>query len=60
MSDYTVSKDKQQRARYINRHKKNENWTVCDTAGSLARFVLWNKETKQASIDDYKKRFKLK
>jgi len=60
MDDYTLTKDKQQRTRYLTRHQKNENWTVCDTAGSLSRWILWNKETKQASIDDYKKRFKLK
>ena len=60
MDDYSKTKDKQQKMRYLTRHQKNENWTVCDTAGSLARWILWNKETKQASIDDYKKRFGLK
>ena len=60
MDDYTISKDKEQKKRYLTRHKKNENWMICNTAGSLSRWILWNKESKQASISDYKKRFKLK
>jgi len=60
MDDFTKTKDKQQKERYLTRHKKNENWMICNTAGSLSRWILWNKESKQASISDYKKRFKLK
>lgn len=60
MDDFTITKDKQQKERYLTRHKKNENWSVCDSAGSLSRWILWNKESKQASISDYKKRFGLK
>jgi len=29
--DYTTSKDKEQRSRYLLRHKKNENWNVPDS-----------------------------
>jgi hypothetical protein len=60
MDDYTITKDKQQKKRYISRHQNRENWNVPDTAGSLARWVLWNKETRGASIIDYKNRFNLK
>jgi len=60
MDDYTITKDKQQKKRYISRHQNRENWNVPDTAGSLARWVLWNKETRGASIIDYKRRFNLK
>ena len=58
--DYTRTRDKAQRSRYISRHRRNERWTVADTAGSLSRYILWNKETKRASIIDYKTRFNLK
>ena len=60
-SDYTtIHKDPEKRKkRYIARHKKREDWTKPDNSGSLARFVLWNKPTLKASIQDYKRRFKL-
>ena len=58
--DYTKTKDKAQKERYIARHSRRENWDVPDNAGSLARWVLWNKESKAASINDYKSKFNLK
>ena len=58
--DYTITKDKAQRARYIKRHRKNENWNNPVSAGALSRWILWEKESKAASITDYKKRFKFK
>ena len=60
MSDYTIHKDKDRMGRYLNRHRKRENWEQCDTAGALSRWVLWNKPSLQGSIKDYKKKFKLK
>lgn len=59
-SDYTIHKDDERKKRYINRHKKNENWNDPMTAGTLSKYILWNKPTLQASINDYKKRFNLK
>ena len=58
-SDYTITGDKQQRARYLKRHEKNENWNDPLTAGALSRWILWNLPTLKASINDFKKRFKL-
>ena len=58
--DYTRTRDKAQRARYISRHRRNENWSVPDTAGSLSRWILWHRETKSASISAFKRRFNLK
>ena len=58
--DYTRTRDKAQRARYISRHRRNENWSVPDTAGSLSRWILWHKETRGASISAFKRRFNLK
>ncbi len=60
MADYTKTKNKEQRERYLNRHRKRENWNAPMTAGALSRWILWNKETKAASISAYKNRFKLK
>ena len=60
MADYTKTKDKAQKKRYLDRHRKRENWNSPMTAGALSRWVLWNKETREASIKDYKKRFNLK
>ena len=60
MADYPKTKDKAQKKRYLDRHRKRENWNSPMTAGALSRWVLWNKETRAASIADYKRRFKLK
>ncbi len=60
MSDFTIHKDKERKQRYLDRHRKRENWDSYMTAGSLSRYILWNKPTLKASIADYKKRFKLK
>ena len=60
MSDFTIHKDKERKERYLDRHRKRENWDSFMTAGSLSRYLLWNKPTLKASIADYKKRFKLK
>lgn len=60
MEDYTKTKNKEQRKRYLDRHRKRENWDAPMTAGALSRWILWDKETKAASITSYKKRFSLK
>ena len=57
MSDYTKHKDPARKQRYMNRHKANEHWSKPMTAGSLSRYILWNKPSLKASITDYKKRF---
>ena len=57
MSDFTIHKDEQRKLRYINRHKKNENWNDKNTAGFWSRWLLWNLPTINASYNDIKKRF---
>jgi hypothetical protein len=42
-----------------NLNKVNENFNDPLTAGSLARWINWNKTTLSASIADFKKRFNL-
>ena len=44
---------------YIARHKVNENWNDYMSAGSLSRWILWNKRTLAQSISSYKKKFNL-
>lgn len=51
--------DKERKKRYLSRHKSRENWNSPKTAGSLSRWILWNKDTLRKSITDYKKRFKM-
>lgn len=57
MSDFTIHKDEKRKLRYINRHKKNENWNDKNTAGFWSRWLLWNLPTINASYNDIKKRF---
>ena len=60
MDDYTRTKDKEQKSRYISRHRRRENWNDPTSAGSLSRWVLWNLTSRSASIISYKKRFGFK
>tara|TARA_R110002153_G_scaffold211965_1_gene364527 strand:- start:29 stop:328 length:300 start_codon:yes stop_codon:yes gene_type:complete len=60
MSDFTIHKDPKRKENYLARHKVRENWKVPDTAGSLSRWILWNKPSLKESLKDYKNRFKLK
>lgn len=59
MSDFTKHRDPKRKQRYINRHKKRENWNDFMSAGSLSRYILWGETTLKKSIDEYKKKFKL-
>jgi hypothetical protein len=44
-SDYTKHKDSDRMERYLNRHRKRENWTKSGikTAGFWSRWLLWSK-----------------
>lgn len=57
MSDYRFHKNSARKQRYLDRHRKNENWNDPTSAGCLSRFLLWNKPTLRASIADYKRKF---
>jgi hypothetical protein len=60
MDDYTITKDKEQRARYLQRHRANENWNNPLTAGSLSKNILWGSSTSiKENIADFKKKFNL-
>lgn len=55
--DFTTSKNESKKKAYIARHKVNEDWSDPYTAGTLSRYILWNKPTVADSIKDYKRRF---
>lgn len=57
--NYTIHGDEERKKRYLDRHRKNENWDAPMTAGALSRWILWNKKSLRESIKDYKKRFNL-
>jgi hypothetical protein len=60
MDDYTKTHDKEQRARYLKRHEKNESWNKPDTAGSLSKNILWGSSTSiRENIARFKSRFGL-
>lgn len=58
-STYIDHKDDLKKQNYIARHTVNEDWTVPDKAGTLSRFILWNKKTLPESVEDYRRRFKM-
>ena len=58
--DYTITKDKEQRARYRSRHKKDLQTRDYTRAGYLSYFILWgNSTSRRENIAAYKKRFNL-
>lgn len=57
--DFTTTGDEEKKKNYLKRHRVNENWNDFKSAGSLARWILWNKPTLRESIADYKQRFNL-
>ena len=58
-STYIDHKDDDKKKAYLARHRPREEWNNPLTAGSLARWLLWNMKTLRDSIADFKKRFKL-
>ena len=66
MKDYTIyyqqegkKKADERKSLYYARHRKRENWGDPLTAGSLSKYLLWNKPTVKASIADFKSKFNL-
>ena len=47
------------KASYIRRHEKRENFNDPMTAGSLSRWILWDKPNFNSAVRAFKKRFKL-
>ena len=59
MDDYTLTHDKEQRARYRSRHSKDLKDDTT-TPGYLSYYILWGESTSVAdNIASYKRRFGL-
>ena len=60
IDDYTITHDKDQRTRYLTRHRKNENWNNPKSAGALSRYILWGDSSSiESKLAAYKRRFNL-
>jgi len=60
MDDYTITKDKEQRKRYRERHQKDLKTDDPTRAGFLSYYLLWGDSTSlRENIRMYKKKFNL-
>ena len=58
--DYTLTKDKEQRKRYRDRHKKDLKTGDYTRAGYLSYYILWGDSTsRKENIASYKRKFNL-
>ena len=57
-NDYTITNDLQAKMNYISRHQAREDWSNPMTAGTLSKFLLWNKTSLSASYKDFRSKFK--
>ncbi len=57
--DFTITKNEEQKQRYITRHKKNEDFTKSgiDTPGFWAYHYLWSYPTKTQAYENIKKNY---
>jgi hypothetical protein len=61
MTDYLISKDKDRRARYRSRHKKDLKSRDPTRAGFLSYYLTWGESTSlRTNVSAYKKRFGFK
>jgi hypothetical protein len=58
VDDYLSSKNEVNKARYLKRYQKKEHKDPINK-GTLIRYILWNKQDLNESVDDYKKLFNL-
>ena len=60
MDDYTITKNKEQRARYRKRHQKDLKTNDPTRAGYLSYYILWGDSTSmRENVRKYKSRFNL-
>jgi hypothetical protein len=59
MDDYTITKNLNQKNRYIGRHQKREDWSQNGiyTAGWWSRYLLWNLPSLEDSIENTENKF---
>lgn len=58
-STYIDHKNDDLKEAYIARHKVNEDFNDYMSAGSLSRYILWEKKSLRDAINYYKRRFRL-
>ena len=58
--NYTMHRDDDRKNRYLQRHRKNEDWDDLSTAGAWSKWLLWNKPSLKDSISDMMKKFDIK
>ena len=51
-STFIDHKDEKKKAAWEARHRVNEDWSDYDTAGALAKHLLWNKRSMKAAVRD--------
>lgn len=59
MDDFTLTKNEEQKQRYIKRHQANEKWNNPLSAGFWSRWILWNLPTVKASLKYVKQHYNL-
>jgi hypothetical protein len=61
-SDYTIHKDPKRMKRYLNRHRKREDWTRkgLKTAGFWSRWLLWSEPNFKQAIRTIENKFNIK
>jgi hypothetical protein len=58
-SDFTMHGDPKRKQKYLRRHRPAEDWSDPTSAGTLSRYILWNKKSFSESLRAYKRKFKL-
>lgn len=58
--DMTIHKNPIRRSQYLARHRANEDWYDPQTAGALARWILWDTGSLTANVQRFKRRFNLR
>lgn len=58
--DFTTHKDEERKQRYIERHRKREDWTKSgiDTKGWWAKWLLWSEPTVEQAYTKIKAKLK--
>ena len=56
-SDFTLHRDEERKQRYIDRHRKNENWNDHTTSGFYSRWITWEKPTLKEAVSNVNKKF---
>jgi hypothetical protein len=59
MDDYTITKNLNQKNRYIKRHIKREDWSINGiyNPGFWSRYLLWNLPSLEDSIENTEDKF---